>query len=99
MTERPHIHRSRGLVGGLVDAATRAGRGTAVLLIRAYQACIRPHLIGQCKYCPTCSEYGIQAISQHGLWRGGWLTFRRLLRCHPFARGGIDPVPPRRSRV
>jgi putative membrane protein insertion efficiency factor len=64
-----------------------------ILLVRAYQAVIRPLLIGSCKFCPTCSEYFIEAVHKHGPLRGGWLGIRRLLRCTPFGRGGIDPVP------
>ncbi len=66
-------------------------------LIRCYQAAIRPHLIGTCKFCPTCSEYAIGALRGHGLLRGVLLSCRRLIRCHPFSRGGIDPVPPART--
>ena len=65
----------------------------AVFVIRCYQAIIRPFLIGTCKFCPTCSEYGIEALQVHGSWRGTMLTLRRVLRCHPFSAGGIDPVP------
>jgi putative membrane protein insertion efficiency factor len=46
-----------------------------------------------CRYRPTCSEYAIEAVTVHGAARGGWLALRRLLRCHPFARSGFDPVP------
>ncbi len=47
----------------------------------------------QCLYLPTCSEYAYVALSRFGPWRGGWLALRRLARCHPFAKGGFDPVP------
>ncbi len=47
----------------------------------------------QCLYLPTCSEYAFVALSRFGPWRGGWLAVRRLGRCHPFAKGGFDPVP------
>ena len=48
---------------------------------------------GGCRYRPTCSEYAIEAVTLHGVVYGGWLALRRLLRCHPFARSGFDPVP------
>ncbi|MCH8964503.1 MAG: membrane protein insertion efficiency factor YidD [Planctomycetes bacterium] len=74
-------------------SVARIAAGLAILLIRCYQAGLRPFLIGSCKFHPTCSEYAVQAIMQHGPWRGAWLGFRRLCRCHPIGPGGIDPVP------
>lgn len=70
---------------------------TAIMLlaIRAYQFGLRPLLIGTCKFCPSCSEYAMEAVRLHGVLRGSLLAGRRLLRCHPFTPGGIDPVPPR----
>jgi len=62
--------------------------------IRGYQVLIRPHLFGSCKFCPTCSEYALESFHRHGLVRGFRLAVRRLIRCHPFGIGGIDPVPP-----
>ncbi len=50
---------------------------------------------GQCRYLPTCSEYGLQAYRLHGPIRGTWLTIRRITRCHPWGGHGFDPVPPR----
>lgn len=64
-----------------------------ILCARAYQFAIRPLLVGSCKYLPTCSEYFIEAVHRHGPFRGGWLGFRRVFRCHPWGRGGFDPVP------
>lgn len=62
--------------------------------IRAYQLVLRPLLPGNaCRFYPTCSEYAAAAVERHGPWRGAWMAIRRLLRCHPFSRGGIDPVP------
>lgn len=69
-----------------------------VFIIRCYQAMIRPHLIGMCKFCPSCSEYGIEALRVHGLVGGFVLTVRRLIRCHPLGPGGFDPVPYRTNR-
>lgn len=69
-----------------------------LVMITMYRGLIRPLLIGSCKFCPTCSEYAATALSRHGLWRGGWLALRRVLRCHPFSSGGIDPVPAGKNR-
>lgn len=52
---------------------------------------LRPY--GFCKYYPTCSQYGYEAIEKFGIIKGSFLTFWRILRCHPFAKGGLDPVP------
>ena len=67
--------------------------GVVIVLIQGYRLAVRPLLIGSCKFHPTCSEYAVEALRAHGLWSGGSLTLRRLLRCHPFTPGGIDPVP------
>lgn len=65
-----------------------------IVTIRTYQLVLRPLLPGNaCRFHPTCSEYAIEALERHGPWRGGRLALRRILRCHPFGRGGIDPVP------
>jgi len=65
----------------------------AVFMIRCYQGMVRPLLIGSCKFYPTCSHYAIEALQAHGLRCGSVLAARRLIRCHPFSRGGFDPVP------
>jgi putative membrane protein insertion efficiency factor len=62
-------------------------------LIKAWRLLISP-LYGQvCRYYPSCSAYALRAVSVHGAVKGSWLTIRRLLRCHPWAPGGYDPVP------
>ena len=66
----------------------------ALFLLRAYQLLLSPVLGVNCRYAPTCSHYGMEAIKLHGVLRGSLLTLRRLLRCHPFATSGFDPVPP-----
>jgi hypothetical protein len=63
-----------------------------VLVVRAYQVTLSPWLGGQCRYLPTCSEYAIQSLRRYGAIRGGLRACGRLLRCHPWSRGGYDPV-------
>lgn len=62
-------------------------------LLRAYQALLGPFLGGNCRFYPSCSHYAYEAIERFGARRGSWLAVRRLLRCHPFSAGGVDPVP------
>ncbi len=64
-----------------------------ILLIRFYQTCISPLTPPACRYTPTCSQYGIEALRKHGVIKGGWLTFKRIMRCHPWGGSGYDPVP------
>ncbi|MCL0102213.1 membrane protein insertion efficiency factor YidD [Dehalococcoidia bacterium] len=64
----------------------------AIRAIVFYRAAISPFLMSGCRYSPTCSHYGEEAISRHGLLRGIWLTAKRLARCHPFGDSGYDPV-------
>lgn len=61
--------------------------------IRFYQKGISPFTPPSCRFHPTCSQYGMEAIEKYGAARGGWLLVRRLARCHPFCKGGFDPVP------
>jgi putative membrane protein insertion efficiency factor len=68
-------------------------KAVALLMIRAYQLTLSPLLGNRCRYYPTCSVYTQEAISKYGFFRGTSLGLRRLLRCHPFHAGGIDPVP------
>jgi putative membrane protein insertion efficiency factor len=63
-------------------------------LIRFYQKHISPLCPPRCRYYPTCSAYAVQAITKYGAIKGGWLTFKRLMRCHPFSKHPyFDPVP------
>lgn len=68
-------------------------RRIALALIRGYKVFISPMLPPSCRFVPTCSEYGYEAIEKYGIIRGGWMTARRISRCHPFSTGGYDPVP------
>jgi len=63
-------------------------------LLRAYRVIISPMYGQVCRYYPSCSAYALEAVETHGALRGTWLAARRLLRCHPWATGGVDPVPP-----
>lgn len=69
-----------------------------LLLIRFYQTAISPHTLPKCKYYPTCSNYGLEAIERFGAIKGSALTVWRILRCNPFSRGGYDPVPERKEK-
>lgn len=68
-------------------------RWIALALIRFYQRFISPLTPPSCIYTPTCSQYGYEAIARYGFFKGGWLTAKRIARCHPWAQGGADPVP------
>jgi hypothetical protein len=68
-------------------------RGIALRLIRFYQHSMSPYWPGSCRYSPTCSHYADEAITTHGLLKGGWLTAKRLGRCQPWGGEGYDPVP------
>jgi len=64
-----------------------------VLLVRAYQRAISPLFPASCRYVPSCSEYAAEALKRHGVVRGLWYAALRIVRCHPWAAGGEDPVP------
>lgn len=64
-----------------------------LLLIRFYQAAISPLFPPSCRFYPSCSHYGYEAIEKYGFFKGGWMATKRVCRCHPFHEGGYDPVP------
>ena len=64
-----------------------------ILLIRFYQGVFSPYLMPSCRYTPSCSTYGVEAIQKYGPFRGGWLTMKHILRCNPWGGSGYDPVP------
>jgi putative membrane protein insertion efficiency factor len=67
-------------------------RKLIVAILRFYKVMISPFLPSACRYYPSCSEYMRQAVEKHGVARGGWMGLKRVLRCHPFHSGGLDPV-------
>lgn len=67
-------------------------------MIRFYQKYISPMSPPTCRFYPTCSQYAIEAVEEHGAIKGGYLATRRILKCHPFHEGGFDPVPPKKRK-
>jgi uncharacterized protein len=68
-----------------------------ISIIRFYQVAISPIKPPSCRFYPTCSHYGLEAVQRFGAFKGGWLTLKRILKCHPFHPGGIDPVPEKKE--
>ncbi|MGM1029210.1 MAG: membrane protein insertion efficiency factor YidD [Actinomycetota bacterium] len=74
-------------------------RNICVAILVVYRAVISPLYGDVCRYYPSCSSYALQAIQQHGVVRGIWLGARRILRCHPWAAGGVDDIPEPQARL
>lgn len=68
-------------------------RKILLILIHAYRYLLSPLVGHHCRYTPSCSEYGLEAIEAHGAMKGFWLTIKRVASCHPWHEGGYDPVP------
>lgn len=64
-----------------------------IWLVRCYQRYISPLTPPSCRYTPTCSQYTIEALQKHGVFRGGWLAIKRISSCNPWGGSGYDPVP------
>lgn len=64
-----------------------------IWLIKLYQYGISPIIGPKCRFTPTCSQYGLEAFKKYGVWRGFWLTLKRISRCHPLGGSGYDPLP------
>jgi putative membrane protein insertion efficiency factor len=71
----------------------RVPRRLGMMLIVGYQRFISPAFPPRCRFSPSCSQYTLEAIDRYGLVRGAWMGLRRIAKCHPFHRGGYDPVP------
>lgn len=71
-----------------------AGASALGGLVRVYQWTVRPLAGPACRFCPSCSDYALEALARHGAWRGSLLSAKRVLRCNPWNPGGFDPVPP-----
>lgn len=67
-------------------------RDTILWLIKGYRRYLSPLLPPRCRFYPSCSRYAMEALERHGIFRGGYLAIRRILRCHPFSEGGCDPL-------
>ena len=77
----------------LAEAVVRFPRLFAILLIKGYRRFVSPAFPPSCRFAPTCSAYALTSIERYGLIRGGWMSARRIGRCHPWSPGGYDPVP------
>jgi hypothetical protein len=70
-------------------------KAAMLILLRTYKYAVSPMFSPACRYVPTCSEYATEAVEHYGVLRGGWMSLKRVLRCHPLAKSGFDPVKPK----
>jgi len=71
---------------------SQISKTVALFLLRGYKWAVSPMFLPACRYVPSCSEYAMEAVDRYGVARGGLMAIGRVLRCHPFAKGGLDPV-------
>jgi len=83
----------------MISIVSRLISGVMRALIRFYQIVISPHIGHCCRFEPSCSQYALEALQIHGVLRGSWLGFKRIMRCHPFGASGYDPVPEKVEEV
>ncbi len=77
----------------LLSAIKKISIFPLVILVLIYRNCISPFTPPSCRFTPTCSQYALEALRKYGLFKGSWLTLKRLSRCHPWGGSGEDPVP------
>lgn len=91
---RPRSYDAVGALSPDVEPGTwNLGRSALLALIRLYQWTLGPWLGGNCRFYPSCSHYALEAVTRHGARRGSWLSLKRVCKCHPLSRGGVDLVP------
>ncbi|MBE2893887.1 membrane protein insertion efficiency factor YidD [Spirabiliibacterium falconis] len=80
-----------------MQSSSSFGAKGLIFVIKVYRLVISPLFGPRCRFTPTCSQYGLDAIKRFGALKGGWLTLKRVLKCHPLSAGGYDPVPEKQS--
>ena len=93
MCSKCQIPESTQSTGGQRSFIGKMVSGLLMALIRGYQYLLSPLLPDSCRFVPTCSQYGVEALKKHGPAKGFWLTAKRIFRCHPWGGSGYDPVP------
>jgi uncharacterized protein len=96
MVDTGGAERSRGPAVGVLRFVVRIPAYLLIGVFRTWQLLASPTYGQTCRFYPSCSAYGVEAVRIHGALRGAWMTVRRIGRCHPWNPGGVDPVPPSR---
>jgi len=82
----------------MAPAELSVAQRVALAVLRAYKAAFSPMYAGSCRFVPSCSDYAVEAVARHGVFRGSCMAVRRLARCNPFGASGLDPVPGAETR-